>query len=84
MERLDLIVSTVRKYVTSPLVETLVTEDDKPTMIMTCEYKSNPLTLKLIYLPNSLEPLRITNETSKKEIKLYNMDNFIDELESVC
>ncbi len=84
MERLDTIVGTVRQYVTSKLVETLVTENDKPTMIMTCKYKGHPLTLRLIYLPNSLEPLVITNEDTKKEIKLFNMDNFIDDLESVC
>lgn len=84
LERLDTIVCTVRKYVTSKLTETLVTENDKPTMIMSCKYKDQPLTLRLIYLPNSLEPLVITNENTKKEIKLHNMDNFIDDLESVC
>ncbi len=84
MERLETIVGTVRKYVPSKLTETLVTENDKPTMVMTCKYKEQILTLRLIYLPNSLEPLVITNEATKKEIKLHNLDNFIDDLESVC
>lgn len=84
MERLDAIVETVRRYITSELTETLITVNNVPTMIMKCEYKGHPLTMTLEYVPNSHKPLLVMNDTTKKEIKLHNMSSFLVDLESVA